>query len=52
MADLIIILWLPATIALMAVAFVVTLSAAGAATASEPATLTPVSSRRQEDHGK
>jgi hypothetical protein len=36
MGDVLIILWLPLTIALMAVAFVVTLGAAGGASAVEP----------------
>jgi hypothetical protein len=40
MGDVLVILWLPLTIAFMAVAFVVTLSAAGSTPAVEPVGIT------------
>lgn len=44
MGDVLIILWLPATIAFMAVAFVVTLGAAGGSIAVEPVRPPPAES--------
>jgi hypothetical protein len=49
MGDVLIILWLPLTIAFMAVTFVVTLGAAGSTPAVEPAVLARSSTGGPDD---